>query len=353
MRKSDGARRHAQMQDLLGQAGSACRDRIHEAFYSFGGRAVRIGIVGNRLAEWLSLAFAHLRLSDPQRPSLTIDLWDQCETGVGAPIQVSPNSLGLSPRFSISEDSRFVTSVLRQSIASFDRREGRIVGVALDADRLSLYERGRPLHVPLAFWHADRGVPLVHAALVSRDGDGILLAGSEGAGKTVSSLACTAAGFRYLADDLAGLQIRADGTAWGYSVYGSAFVDERTFLHSPALAEHAIPGMYSHENKRLFFVSQVRSLELIPRTRIRAIALLQKSDAHRPSIRPATKSESLLAMARSMLRNGVLAPGRNEFELLGRLSEGVPSFWLELGDAPNEAPRHLRGILATTGSSTE
>jgi len=353
MRKSDGARRHVQMEDLLGQARSACRDRIHEAFYSFGGRAVRIRVVGNRLAERLALPFAHLRLSDPPRPSLTVDLWDQCETGIGAPIRVPLNSLGLPPRFSISEDGRFVTSVLRQSIASFDRQAGRIAGVALDADRLSLYERGRPLHVPLSLWYADRGVPLIHAALVSLEGDGILFAGPRGTGKTASSLSCAAAGFSYLADDLAGLEILADGAAWGYSVFGSAFIDEQTFLRSPVLAEHAIAGMYSHEHKRLFFVSQTRSMRLIPRTRIRAVVLLRNADFDRTSIRPATRSESLLAMARSTLRSGALSPGRSGFEMLGRLSESVPSFWLELGDAPDETPRCLRGILASAWSSPE
>jgi len=309
-------------------------------------------VIGDRLADQFALAFGHLRRSDSSRSRLTIDLWDQCETGVRSPMQVPPNSLGLSPGFSMSEDGRFVTSVLRRSIASFDRRRECIVGVALDADRLSLYERGRPLHVPLAFWHADRGVPLVHAALVSHEGYGILLAGSRGAGKTVTSLACAAAGFHYLADDLAGLEIQADGMAWGNSVFGSAFIDERTLLRSPAFADFARSGTYDHEDKRLLFVTQVRPMKLASRTRIRAIVLLQNAGAHGPSIRPATKSESLLTMVRSTLRNGVLGPGRNEFELLGRLSEGVPSFWLQLGATPDETPRHLRRILATAGRST-
>jgi hypothetical protein len=332
---------------------SACSDKVHEMYYSFGGHAVRMCIVGDRLAERLTLPFVHLRSSDSSLPSLAVDLWEQRETGIGPKINVARDSQGLSPRFSMSSDGRFVTSVLRYSIASLDRQEGRIVGVALDADRLSLYERGRPLHVPLSLWYADRDVPLVHAALVSHAGDGILLVGHRGTGKTASSLSCTTAGFSYLADDLTGLRILADGAAWGYSVFSSAFIDEQTLLRSPTLARHAIPGVYSHEDKWLLFVSQAPSLKLMPKTRIRAVVLLRIADADRTLIRPATRSESLLIMARSTLRSGVLSPGRKGFELLGRLSESVPSFWLELGVSPEETPHCLRELLASVRGSKE
>ena len=169
-------RRHDAMTDAFTRARCACRDKAHEAWYSFGGHVVRMRIVGNRLAKRLTLPFAHLRCqkSDPSHARLTIDLWDQFETGTAADIDASPDPLGLSSRFSTSGDKRFVTSVLQHSITSFDRQEEHIVGVALDADRLSLHECGRPLHSPLSLWYGDRDVPLVHAALVSFKGEGIL-----------------------------------------------------------------------------------------------------------------------------------------------------------------------------------
>jgi hypothetical protein len=349
------AQRHVGMRHAFKRAKSTCRDRMHETWYSFGGHAVRMRIVGDRLAKCLALPFAHLqcRRHDRSRSRLTIDLWDQLETGIAAQIDVAPDSLGLSSRFSTSEDERSVTSVFRHSIISFDRQEEHIVGVALDADQLSLYECGRPLHVPLSLWYNDRDIPLVHAALVSHRGDGILLAGSRGTGKTTSSVSCIAAGFHYLADDLAGLEIRADGAPWGHSVYGSAFVDEETLRRLPALREHAISGKYSHEDKHLVFVSQVCPTELMRKTKIRAVVLVRIADADRTRVRPATKGESLLTMARSTLQSGVLSPGRRGFELLGCLSDNVPSFWLELGPNPDDIPRCLRTLLCGRGDPTE
>jgi hypothetical protein len=347
--------RHDGMVNAFARANRACRDKIHDMWYSFGGHAVRMRIVGDRLAERLALPFIHLRSqeSDPSHARLTIDLWDQLETGIAANIDVAPDPLDLSSVFSTSEDERFVTSVLQHSITSLDRRKEQIVGVALDADRLSLYECGRPLHVPLSLWYNDRDVPLVHAALVSYNGDGILLVGPSGAGKTTSSLSCMTAGFRYLAEDLAGLEILGDGAPWGHSVYGSALVDEETLRRLPTLREHAIAGRYSHEEKQLVLISQVNPAELMSNTRIRVVALVRLAEENRTRVRPATKGESLLAMVRSALQRGVLSPGRRGFELLGCLSEDVPSFWLEVGPDLKDVPRFLRALLRGSGDPTE
>ena len=347
--------RHDGMIDAFTRANAACPNRIHEMWYSFGGHAVRMRVVGNQLAERMALPFAHLRCekSDPSHARLSIDLWDQLETGIATEIEVAPSPLGLSANFSTSEDERFVTSVLQHSITSFDRREEHIVGVALDADRLSLYERGRPFHVPLSLWYNDRNIPLIHAALVSYKGDGILLVGPSGAGKTTTSLSCMIAGFRYLAEDLAGLEILADGACWGHSVYGSAFVDERTFQRLPVLRDRAIPGKHSYEDKQLVFISEAGPSELIRKTRIRAVGLVRLTDEGHHRVRPAKKGESLLTMARSTLRTGVLSLGRRGFELLGRLFENVPSFWLEFGPSLEDVPQCIRALLLDHRTLTE
>ncbi|MEN6369126.1 MAG: hypothetical protein ABFD77_05450 [Thermotogota bacterium] len=341
--------RHERMGVAHAQATRLCPDRIHETWYTFGGRVVRMRIVGHQLAERLALPFAHLRRRKavPSDARLTIDLWDELETGVPADTDLRPVVEGSS--FSASRDGRFATSVLQHSISSLDRQGESIVGVALDADRLSVYECGRPLHVPLSLWYNDRGVPLIHAALVSHQGDGVLLAGPSGAGKTTSALSCLFAGFHYLADDLAGLEIPADGAAWGHSVYGSALVDQGTLLHLPTLRPHAILGNHGRGDKRLVFISQVSPTELAGKTRIRAIGLVRVANAACSHVRPAAKGESLMTMIRSTLQGGALSPGRQGFELLGRLCGDVPSFWLELGRGVEDVPRCILELLVGRG----
>jgi hypothetical protein len=347
MRSWNDRRRHSELANAFARACDASPNEFHEAWYSFGGHPVRIRIVGDRLAERLSLPFIHLRRpqGNRSRPRLTIDLWDQCQAGISAGIDILPNPLDLASFYSASDDQRFATSVLQHSISSLDRQDERIIGVAIDANRLSIYESGRPLHVPLTVWYKDRGIPLIHAALVSHEDEGILLVGPSGAGKTTTSLGCLVAGFRYLADDLAGLEILADGTPWGYSVYGSAVVDEQTFRHIPSLREDFVPRTYSHEGKQLVLLSQCDSGELASKTGIRLVVLIRVSDTDCTRVRTATKAESLLAMARSTLPGGVLSPGRRGFEMLASLSDAVPSFRLELGPDAEDVPSRLLKIL--------
>jgi hypothetical protein len=340
-------RRHAAMSAAYARAVQSCPERVHEVWYEFAGHAVQTRIVGDRLAERLALPFAHLRRrgASSSGARLTVDLWDELETGTDVDAEFAPDPLGRSTGFSMSCDGRFATSVLQHSVTSLDRREERIVGAVVDAHRLSLYEQGRPLHVPLTLWYNDRNVPLVHAALISHGGDGILLVGPSGAGKTTSSLSCAAAGFEYLADDLAGLEISADGVPWGHSVYSSAFVDEDTACRLPGLSEHALAGAYDYEGKRLVFMSRIHSMCLMGKTRIRAVALVRIADTVHTQARPATKAESLLTVARSAMQSGVLSPGRRGFELLGTLADGVPTFWLELGRDPGDIARCARTLL--------
>jgi hypothetical protein len=345
--------RHDRMRDAYAQAVRLCPDRAHEMWYSFGGCAVRVRIVGNRLAERVALPFAHLRCekSDSAEPRLTIDLWDELETNVPACIDLQP--VAGSSSFSVSRDGRFATSVLQHSITDFDRREEHILGVALGADRLSLYECGRPLHVPLSLWYSDHDILLVHAGLVSHNGNGILLTGSSGAGKTTSALSCLAAGFRYLADDLAGLELLGDGAAWGHSIYGSALVDQEILRRLPGLSQHAIPGTHGFEEKRLVLISRVNPSRLMGKTIVRAIGLVRVADSDQTRVRAATKGESLLSMVRSALQSGVLTPGKRGFELLGYLSDNVPSFWLELGRDVEDIASCIRELLASTGGLRE
>jgi len=339
-------KRHDQMTSRFREAMEANPGSTHEIWYSFGSRATRVRILGDRLAERLAPALCHLILAPDERrcARLRIDLWDQGAVGVDPDLDVQPDPLGVSSSFFMSEDQRHVTSVLQHSIASFDRQEQHIVGVTFDAMRISLYEWGRPLHIPLALWYNDRDLPLVHAALVSLGGRGILLAGPSEAGKTTSSLSCLEEGFRYLADDLVALQIGPDG-AWGHSIYGSAFVDDDALARTTSIRGRAISGTYDYEDKKLVFISRLLPLRLMDKTRINAVALTSLGDRQQTYAEPAAKADSLMTLARSSLHTGVLSPARRGFESLGELVRRTPTFQVALGTDPQTIPARLRELL--------
>src|SRR5258705_148353 len=119
---------------------------------------------------------------------LKIDLWDAREVGVPGLSAAERHAQGKTwtlgdGLFAASPDGRIVSHELRGSIVWLDRRAEQIVGWFADGGDLSLHQRGKPLQMLLALWASDRGLQAVHAGMVARVGDGVLVPARSGAGK--------------------------------------------------------------------------------------------------------------------------------------------------------------------------
>jgi len=336
------------MQTAFAEAEEAHRDRVHESAYVLADLGVRMRIVGRHLAACIHLPFAHLQTGEaqPLPPRLTIELWDGSETDISLPAGRNSGSWTSETGSSWSDDGRFFTNFTHTSVTCLDRSVGHVVGYARDAQRLSLYERGRPLHVPLTIWHNDRNVPIIHSGLVARNGHGVLLAGSRGAGKSTAAVTCLCAGYGFLSDDLIGLQCLGDDSFVGHSVYGSTYLEASDLQRFPPLGPHSLSSSYSFEDKQLVLLSQVFPLRLECSAPIKAVALAAVADRQHTQIRPATKAEALLALAPSSLIVGNISSGRRGFDKLARLVAQVPCYWLELGRDRTEIPGRVEELLS-------
>ncbi|HUF08946.1 MAG TPA: hypothetical protein VMO47_06480, partial [Rhodothermales bacterium] len=208
------------MRDCFKRAAAARPDEVLESILTFAGRSVNLRIVGRDLSRDIIRPLAHLKRDETrsQSRSLTIDLWDEHATGVvlqGHIDQTESIPLKFRAR---SPDARFFLNHHQSSTLSLDRDRQRLVGCCQRVDVLSLYERGRPLHVPLTLWHNDLDRPVVHAGLVARDGIGVLFAGPAGSGKSTAAVTCLLGGFRFLSDDLIGLEESVAGSFRGHSL---------------------------------------------------------------------------------------------------------------------------------------
>jgi hypothetical protein len=316
-------------------------DRLHRMHCVLASRSVQIDIVGDALAERMRLPLAHLLVGDDGLPprELTIELWDQAETGMQCETGRASSEAAEVSGSAVSDDGRLVWNRLHCSVSCLDRQAQHIVGCTQDALRLSLYERGRPLHWPLTVWHSDRNVPVIHAAMVSRCGRGVLLAGAGGAGKSTAALACLSSGLDYLSDDLVGLERLKNGSFAGHSVYCSTFLDSDGLARFPALAQRAATGGNPGEEKRLVLLSEFASLRLERTAAIVAVAIVRVAGSERSSMRPASKRDVLLALAPGSLLVGRPGCARRDFEELARLVEQAPSYHLDTGS-------DLQGIAA-------
>jgi hypothetical protein len=337
------------MQEAWLAAQKANPGKVHESFYLLAGRPVRMRVVGDRLAEHLHLPFVHLAINNPiAPPDLTVDFWDESETGISCPMGPLLHDDWTDDPVSVarSNDRRIFATRLRQSMTVFDRKTRQIFGCSFQPQRFSLYERGRPLHVPLSVWHFDHDAPIIHAALVSKEDKGILFAGNSGAGKTTSALSCLAAGFKYLSEDQVALGDSIDGVFTGHSLYNSTYVEQGHLTHFPSLAVHTIAGVYPDEVKYLIFLASLFDFHMESNTRISAVVLPRILKCRGSRVRTAAKAEALLALAPSSLIVGMLSSGMGGFKKLARLVEHVPCYVLELGRNVNDIPLLVEQILS-------
>jgi hypothetical protein len=302
--------------------------------------------VGRRLAAAIHDAWAHLdhAIAPPGPDELRIDLWDERETGV--PRDPAHDPIQLDGRFpyQVSPDDGLVGHRLPQLLTWLDRREGRAVGSVGDASLLTGYARARPVETPLLFWLRDRGVPLVHAGLVSRDEEGVLLLGRSGAGKSTAALACVGAGFDFLGDDKTALLRDADGAYVGWSLTSAAQLEPHQLDRFPTLAPHAVPDP-DPEGKAVVLLSRLGSANLRARVRLRALAVLRITRDAPPPPAPAPPRDALVAAGLSTVLQLPIDRTRS-LGVLADLVARVPAYWLDLGPDLEDIPRRVTRILA-------
>ena len=322
------------------RASSGAPDSVRAAFV-IAGQPVRLHVAGSALACQVLRAFGHLERAPLAGDfGLTIDLWDEGETGVGCPdvaVRESPLRLLAAP-------NGIVCHQIRDGLAVLDREQRRIIGWRRAASSVPAAEQGRPLDPLLGCWAVDSGMTAAHGALVARRGAGALLAGAAGAGKSTTALACAAAGYDYLSDDRFILARDAGGSFVAHSLYSTAQVLPSTLERFPQLPRAAAmlaqPGA-----KRIMALADTVGLSCISQARIQAI-LLPRVQGGRSAVRPASGARALLALAPSSLFQHVGGGGAAGFERLADLAGSVPVWELELGPDLSVIPALVDRVLA-------
>lgn len=344
------------MQAAFEQAWETRPSKRSEVFCGFAGRPARIRIVGSGLAERVMPAFEHLLVKErPTSFQLKIDLWEEFETSIPCPVDPAPveNRLLQSTPYVeyglilTGRDDRFVGCQRPQVMTWLDRASRHVIGHIFRHDLLPLYDRGKPLHLPLLLWHGEQGVDVIHAALVSREGRGVLFAGKGGLGKSTSALACVESDFDYLGDDYIGLQRLNDGSFVGYSIYGSTWLMAHHLRRFPGLIPHALYPEHPEQEKTLVPLARVFPGRLVPRAQIRAVVLPRITGASTTRLRQASKGEALFALAPSSM---LLLPnsGASALGKLASLAEQVPCYWLELGRNLEEISGRIEEIIGSS-----
>lgn len=310
-------------------------------------RTVRLQVAGPLLFERLYPAFSHLRIratATVAAPDLTISLWDVADTGVAPPPSAAEADPGINGAVEVSADGRIVIYRRHTSTAWFHRDACQLVACFASAGQTSLYDRSKPLQLPLAVWHLDRGVPLVHAGVVGRAGRGILFPGKGGSGKSTAALCCALAGFDYVGDDCVGLECRSDGQVRAHGVYGSTTLEPDHLARFSTLAPHAIAGTLAHEDKHVVLLDALWPKALSRVLTLSAIAIPWIVPGRGSRLATVSRAEALRALAPTTM---LFFPGggAKQLEFLAAVIAKVPCYRLEMGDDLARIPACLEPLV--------
>jgi len=223
--------------------------------------------------------------------------------------------------------------------ADLDQRRDAERGIAVGG------EYSKPLLLMLSIWYHDRGVQLVHAGLIAREGAGVLLPGESGTGKSTMSLAGAAQGLGFLGDDFVGLERAGDGIFLGHSIFNTVCIARDGLDRFPTIRAHAVEESSPEEEKPILFLSEIYPDRIERTVPIRAVALLGIG-RDRSQVRPARPAAAMRQVAASTLHTVVPRPGRDALQLIGELVARVPAYSLLLGPDLREIRRSIDRILS-------
>jgi hypothetical protein len=335
------------MEEAFARSVQADSTRVAEFYRVFAGKTARIRIVGQHLSNQLMPVFNHLKCGKGDI-ALQIDLWDARATDIRCPIDghdSDPTKVAGEFGFVLGDsESRFIGCRRPHMLTWFDREANHMVGCVQNRRRLRLYEHGKPLHYLLLLWHGDRGVPVAHAGLVSRNGRGALFVGKSSSGKTTAALSCLRSGFHFLGDDYIGLQMIGSGGFVGHSLYNATWIWPDHLPQYPGLASHAAKENRWVGEKALVLLGRIYPDRLDSSARIQLILLPRMIKGGSTGVRVASKGEALFAVAPSSL---VLlpSPGKSRLDLLAQLVNETPCYWLDIGTDRENIPRCVDELL--------
>lgn len=157
------------MRSAFEGAAAACPTQVSSFSLRLGGWPSRLRIVGDKLAQRIAPAFAHLGGEDVSSPAPTIGLWDRAVTGVDcpAPPREEADFQWERPEVEASVRSyagnRFVRDGGRDRVVWLDLETASAVGMLHSGERVRYYETARRLVRVMAELCPSLGIQLVHA----------------------------------------------------------------------------------------------------------------------------------------------------------------------------------------------
>lgn len=315
-------------------------------FYKIAGFTFCLKFAGTSMLDTLTRALSHLEIESVEKCDLTVCIWDSFSTDTSSiTFPWSPNSSYALRGEVLGYDLERIYTVVdihTKALHVFDLDLHLALYWIQDAKELPWWVRGSPLQQMFHWWLRTYNYQLTHAAVVGFAQGGVLLAGKGGAGKSTTALACMRAGMHYVSEDYCVLSDLPN--IWGYSIYHSAKIEEKTLRWFPELEPHVENSNRKKEDKAFLFHHRFQPEKILMGCPIKALIALkvsEKNQSHLESISPIEAISSLAVSTMWQLTH----TGPVVFNHLKRIAQNLPCYRLHLSKNLMEAPQLIGKIL--------
>ncbi len=334
---------------------------MHQTHYRMGGHSVRVRSLPGQQSQQLLKALEHLLVADSgaAHHGLTIHVWN------GSTLPRSPALAHLvlklarnwkqasGPRGEVLElHSEEVSAIFNPGpdlLSVVDFQTGRAWVFKGDDHPYPYWEIGSPFRFALHEWFGALGLQSVHGAAVGNAQGGVLLVGKGGAGKSTTSLLCTAAGLKFVGDDYCLADCVSDhAQPWIHSLYGTGkLTNQNDFGRLPELRLKSINSdsfESGGEGKGVFAVSDVWPGRTVAGLPLRALVIPRLHSGPDTRIEGCPRSEALLALLPSTVGQ-LPASTQHDCARIVSLVEKLPAYILHLGSDPTQIPLAVTQVI--------
>lgn len=314
------------------------------------GKRVLVKFAGPALVPYLLPAIGHLESPFEGEPDLRIRAWDSASTGVPLPADVGdleahqergmPGSWGRGP---------ILSAYLRPDpgLSMFDIERSAGVYWLPDAAKTPYEDRSGPFRGILNWYMSRNGRQFIHGAAIGNDaGEGVLVVGRSGSGKSTTALTCLLAGMRYVADDYCLLE--PGPTPRVHSLYASAKLHGDHLKRFPVLEPKLANPHRIDLEKGVLLLRAHFPEHIINSLRPLAVIVPRVTGEGDTEVVPTGRPRALAALAPSSLLQ--LAATRDEsMRMMADLVRALPSYEIRLGTELEQIPNAITRLIGALG----
>ncbi len=266
----------------------SCNNKLNNShFISLAGIKVCIHLHRPALSNAFLMGISHL-LIDPCVPDYEIDVWD-LKDGKHTFPKFDYGIEDVKVRGEIplycADGVDFAYYAHARMIHTLNENTKHGVVALVDGDSLPSFEIACPFRGIFSWILRSNGLALIHAAaLADSGGNGCLVIGKSGAGKSTTAISCFLSGMKYIGDDLCALGLN-QGSIHVYSIYCSGKTYKTEWSYIPELSSKAFQHKSDEYEKELYFFSNDKNnICLEAKLKTIFVPLKEQSSKSRPTI---------------------------------------------------------------------